>query len=277
MKIGFIDKYLDEWHANNLPGWLRDETDVEAIYAYEMMPFENGISGKEWAEKYDAILCDTIEEVVEKSDVLIVLAPSFPEIHEELCDIPLKSGKPTYVDKTFAPDAESARRLIEKAKQYNTPLFTTSALRYSNELPTINKENIETLSLRGPGPLLMYCIHYIEQMVCLMGKEPESVMFTGTVDSPGYVVKFKGNRWAMAQHFDWECPFNLAVKYSDDKPAVYVNECTDFFPGFVTTLVEFFKSAKNPVDYDETLAVIAIRYTLLKAKDTPGEWLKIEM
>ncbi len=48
MKIGFIDKYLDEWHANKLPTWLRDETDdIEEIYAYEMMPSPNdgGISG----------------------------------------------------------------------------------------------------------------------------------------------------------------------------------------------------------------------------------------
>ena len=50
MKIGLIDKYLDEWHANNLPTWLRDETDdIEEIYAYEMMPSPNdgGISGEQ--------------------------------------------------------------------------------------------------------------------------------------------------------------------------------------------------------------------------------------
>ena len=63
MKIGFIDKYLDEWHANHLPEWLREATNVEAIYAYEQMPspHEGGISGKEWAEEHDAILCDSIE------------------------------------------------------------------------------------------------------------------------------------------------------------------------------------------------------------------------
>ena len=24
MKIGFIDYYLDEWHANNYPDWFRE-------------------------------------------------------------------------------------------------------------------------------------------------------------------------------------------------------------------------------------------------------------
>lgn len=274
MKIGFIDKFLDNWHSNHLPGWLRDETDVEAIYAYEMMPNENGISGKEWAEKHNAIFCDTIAEVVEKSDVLIVLAPSYPETHEELCDLPLKSGKPTYVDKTFAPDPESAKRLIAKAEEYNTPMFSTSALRYSAELPSISHENIANIAMRGPGPLEMYCIHYIEPFVCLMGAEAESVMFTGTVESPAYVVRFKGGRYALATHFDWDARFDIAVKYADSTPSV-ITPMTDYFPGFVTELVKFFKSAQIPVDYNETLAVIAIRTALLKAKDTPGVWVEI--
>ena len=41
---------------------------------------------------------------MEKSDCLLVLSPDNCEMHEELCQIPLRSGKRTYVDKTFAPD-----------------------------------------------------------------------------------------------------------------------------------------------------------------------------
>ncbi len=277
MKIGFIDYYLDEWHANNLPIWLRDETQVDAIYAYEKIsnPNEGGISGSEWAKKFDAILCDTIAEVVEKSDVLIVLAPNFPETHEELCDLPLRSGKPTYVDKTFAPGPDSAKRLIAKAEEYNTPMFSTSALRYSKELPSIDNNNIANISIRGPGPLGMYSIHYIEPFICLMGTEAESVMLTGTEDSPGYVIRFKGDRYATATHFDWDVEFNLAIKYADTTPSV-VTPLTEFFPGFVTKLIKFFKTAEIPVDYNETLAVIATRTALLKAKDTPGEWVDIK-
>lgn len=279
MKIGMIDKWLDEWHANHLPDWLREETEVEAIYAYEMMakPDEGAMNGKEWAEKYGAILCDTIDEVVEKSDCLIVLAPSFPEVHEILCDLPLKSGKPTYVDKTFAPDAETARRLVEKARQYHTPMFSTSALRYSRELPAVARDHIATISMRGPGPLEMYSIHQIEPIVCLMGTEPESVMFMGSEENPGYVIRFSGNRWATAQHFDWNCPFNLAVKYADEKPAAYISSCTDFFPGFVTELVRFFKTAVANVDEAETIAVMGIRAAVLQARTQPGVWFDVSL
>ena len=277
MKIGFIDKYLDEWHANHLPEWLREATDVEAIYAYEQMasPHEGGISGSEWAAEHDAILCDSIEEVIEKSDFLIVLAPNYPESHEELCDLPLRSGKPTYVDKTFAPDKVMARKLIELAKEYNTPLFTTSAVRYSDELIDVDTENIKTISMRGPGPLEMYSIHYIESIVRLFGPEAESVMFIGDKESPAYVMRFSGNRFATAHQFDWDCPFNISLKYSDEKAPLYIAKCNNFFQGFVKQLVEFFKTAKNPVDYEETYAVIALRTAIIKAADTPGEWVEI--
>ncbi|MBQ4528883.1 MAG: hypothetical protein II998_12525 [Clostridia bacterium] len=277
MKIGLIDKYLDEWHANNLPTWLRDETDdVEEIYAYEMMPSPNdgGISGEEWAKEHGAILCNTIEEVVEKSDVLIVLAPSFPETHEEICDLPLRSGKLTYVDKTFAPDVEAAKRLIAKAKEHNTPMFSTSALRFSTQLKALNKENVATVSSRGPGPLEMYCIHQIEPSVVLMGNSPEAVMFIGTEEKPAYVIRFSGNKFVTCHQFGWEGKFDIAVGYSDGKESVCTGECTDFFENFTTELVKFFKTGKPPVDYKDTLAVIAIRETLLKSKNTPGVWVQ---
>ncbi len=276
MKIGFIDKYLDEWHANHLPSWLREETEIEAIYAYEMMPKEGGISGADWAKEHHAILCDSIEEVVHKSDCLMVLAPSYPEIHEELCALPLKSRKPTYVDKTFAPDPESARRIIDMAKKGGTPMFSSSALRFSKGLSDVGRENIVNISMRGPGPLDMYSIHQIEPIVSLMGCEAESVMFIGSFEHPGYIIKFSGNRFASAMHFDWSCPFNMAIKYSDEKGTVCLDELVDYFPGFVHTLVDFFKKRQIPFDYKETVSVIAIREAILRAKDTPMEWVKVE-
>ncbi len=279
MKIGFIDYYLDEWHANNLPTWLRDETngDITVAYAYGKIdsPVEGSKTNAEWAKKQGVELLGSIEEVVEKSDALVVLAPSFPEMHEELCDAALRSGKPTYVDKTFAPDAESAARMIQKAQQHNTPMFSTSALRFAPELKPIDHSNIRMIGMRGPGPYGMYSIHQIEPIVSLMGATPEQVMFIGTPEQPGLVIRFSDNRWATTQHFDWECPFNLSVNYSDGKASAYVTECTDFFPHFVKELADFFRTGDMKAPYDQTVAVIAIRAAGFEAMKNPGEWVKI--
>lgn len=131
--------------------------------------------------------------------------------------------------------------------------------------------------MRGPGLLEMYCIHHIEPIVMLMGTEAESVMFLGTPQCPGYVIRFKDGRYATSHHFDFKRPFSISVKYAGDKPAGYIDDCkeSDYFQGFVTALVKFFQTGISPVDFKETIAVIAIRETLLRAKDTPGVWVDI--
>ena len=44
MKIGFIDYYLDEWHANNYPQMLREASggEMEVVCAYGMIDHPNG-------------------------------------------------------------------------------------------------------------------------------------------------------------------------------------------------------------------------------------------
>ncbi|MDZ4197914.1 MAG: Gfo/Idh/MocA family oxidoreductase [Kiritimatiellia bacterium] len=76
----------------------------------------------------------SLEQVVTDCDGIVVLAPSNPEVHERLSDLALRSGKPVYVDKPFAPDAATARRLIAKAGEYQTPLMSCSALRFGPAL-----------------------------------------------------------------------------------------------------------------------------------------------
>ena len=130
-KIGLIDYFLNEWHANNLPQWVKDASkgDYEVAYAYGKIDSPDGMTSAQWCETHDVTYCESIEEVIEKSDVLMVLSPDNPEMHKELCDLPLKSGKITYVDKTFAPDYQTAKELVELAETYNTPMFSSSALR----------------------------------------------------------------------------------------------------------------------------------------------------
>ena len=81
-KIGFIDYYLDEWHANNYPAWIKEASDgeMEVAYAWGKIPSpHSGMTSREWCEKYGIACCDTLEELIEKSDCLIVLALSLAE------------------------------------------------------------------------------------------------------------------------------------------------------------------------------------------------------
>ena len=61
-KVGFIDYYLDEWHANNYPRLLKLNSDdrYEVCYAYGKIDSPiGGMTNREWSEKYGVALLDT--------------------------------------------------------------------------------------------------------------------------------------------------------------------------------------------------------------------------
>lgn len=71
LKIGFIDYYLDEWHANNYPAWIKEQSggEMEVAYAYGHIDSPiGGMTTNAWCEKYGIQRCATIEELIEKSD-----------------------------------------------------------------------------------------------------------------------------------------------------------------------------------------------------------------
>ena len=53
MKLGFIDYYLDEWHANHYPTLLRELSggEIEVAYAYAETDAPNGLTTDAWCQK----------------------------------------------------------------------------------------------------------------------------------------------------------------------------------------------------------------------------------
>ena len=89
-QIGFVDYYISEWHANNYPAWFQEAAEklgVEYQVAYawaekDISPVD-GVSTDEWCEKMGVERCHSLAELCEKSDVIVILAPSNPEKHLE--------------------------------------------------------------------------------------------------------------------------------------------------------------------------------------------------
>ena len=155
-KIGFVDYYLSEWHANNYPKWIKEAnerlgTDYRVAYGWaelEISPV-TGESTGQWCEKFGAEKCDTIAELCEKSDAVILLAPSDPDKHLPYAKEILPFQKRTYIDKTFAPDHVTAKEIFSVADEYGTEFFSTSALRYAEELEQF--KGMDGLALYGGG------------------------------------------------------------------------------------------------------------------------------
>lgn len=278
-KIGFIEYYLDEYHANNYPQMIEELSggEYKVCYAYACgeSPREGALTNREWAEKYGIELLESIEEVIEKSDRLIVLSPNNPELHEALCRLPLMSGKLTYVDKTFAPDKETAIRIFEHADKYGTKCFSSSALRFASEWKGIDTDSIVTLYSEGSGLLDVYIIHQLEPIMSLMKSRVEAVMALNDFDHPSFVLKFSDGRYVHLHHTRADgTKFRITVSDRENKGKHYVVE-SDFFRLFVQAMLEFFDTGVVPVPHEQTIDVIAARAAAIEAVKAPFQWVEV--
>jgi len=274
-KIGFIDYFLNEWHADNYPNWIKELSGgaFEVAYAYGKINPSGKMTNEEWSEKNKIQLLSSIDEVVEKSDYLVVLSPDNPEMHEELCEKPLASGKRTYVDKTFAPDRASALRIFEQAQKHNTPVYSTSALRYADEYQGLDKNGIDCINSFGPGRYENYSIHQVEPIVLLMGSDVKRIMAVGTSNTPALLLEFGDGRRAQFQFYG-NAPFQMAVNYNSQK-SEFVTVQSEFFKSFIVKMIDFFKSGKIMVSHEDTITVMSVIEHGCKALANPGTWVSL--
>ena len=276
-KIGFIDFYLDEWHANNYPAWIREASggELAVTYAYGMIDSPNGgLTTDAWCEKYGITRCSSMEEIVEKSDCLIVLSPDNAEMHEGLCQLPLRSGKPTYVDKTFAPDGDTARRIFAVAEAWKTPCYSSSALRYAAEYREINRKGITAVASIGPSSSFeTYCIHQLEPIMMLMNAPVEKVMFIPAERSHTVLLSFADGRQANLTGFLDGAAFTLNVAAMGGNSTAVAK--SDFFHEFILELCDFLQTGVEKVPHEETIRIMDVRGAAIRAEKTPFQWVSL--
>lgn len=264
-KIGFVDYYIGEWHANSYPAWIKKASEAmgeEFVIAYawaeeDLSPIYNTTTS-DWCEKFGAEKCETLEELCEKSDYIVVLAPSNPEKHLGYAEKVLTYGKNTYIDKTFAPDLETAEKIFEVAKKYGTKFFSTSALRFGTELVGLEaKESVTTTG--GGGNLEEYIIHQVEMVIKLLRADVISVKAEREGTIYHFYADFEGGKKAKIS-YDGSLSFAVGVDGGELTPVK-----SNFFQILLADVLRFFVSGETAFDVNETLQVMKLRDAILKA------------
>lgn len=277
-KIGFIDYFIDEWHANKYPGLIRESSlkdKFEVFLAWDMIKKEGKKGLDVWCGEQNVRPAASIRQVVEECDCIVVLSPDNSEMHEELADLPLRSGKPVYIDKPIAPDLAAAKRLFAKADKFNTPMMSSSALRFGSALEKaildMGGATVNFAAIQGGGVFNIYAIHQIEMLVMLMGTGARAVMQCGGKSSNLMIVDYgdgrRGTVNLMQRH-----AFRLSASFGDGQCAV-INEMPDFFPRFVEAMLKFFDQGKSPIPRRQTLEVAALIEAGTKALEAPDTWV----
>ena len=260
-KIGFIDLFIDEWHSNNYPAWFAAAPrggEFELAYAWEKEPFPGRRALNDWCRDNHMIPAASIEEVVEKCDALCVLAPANPEVHEELAKLPLRSGKPLYIDKPFADSRAAAERIFAAAEKYGTPLMSSSALRFgdqllSGELQTLAPTIMHTTG--GGRSYDEYAIHQLEMIVSVMGTEFEDLHLVGDAEKLALTIEYSGGRLATLDYTK-RLPFTITAANADK--ALVRPEITRTFENLTAAILEFFATGVSPIPTAETLAIASL-------------------
>lgn len=274
-KIGFIDYYLSEWHANNYPAWIKKanealHADFKLAYVWaelEVSP-DDGVTTDQWVEQYGVEKCATIEELCEKSDYIVILAPSNPETHLKYAEIVLKYGKNTYIDKTFAPDYATAKKIFEIGAAYGTKFFSTSALRYATELD--EHVGCERASVTfGGRSVEEYIIHPTEMLVKLVGIGAKRVVCNKTDNCFTFTVEYGNGSVSTVNYYENQIvPTTFTATKNGTTCDVTVN--SDYFNLLILSILRFFQTGDTPFDVAQTLEVMKLREGFIKAKDTKG-------
>ena len=275
--VGFVDYYINEWHANNYVGWIRNAAeklgeDFEVKYAWAELDKDPAqvMSTAEWCEKYGVTKCDTVEQLCEKSDYIVVLAPSNPETHLRLAQAVLKYGKNTYIDKTFAPDFETARKIFDIAAEHGTRFFSSSALRYAGELNEVAGAK-ELITTGGGSNFDEYIIHQVEMLVKTLGCDAKSVRSERKEDgSVTVTVDFaSGKQGKMV--YSPDSPFTLDARFEDGTSCFKNVDGGVIFTNLIDDMLRFFLSGEVSFDTEQTLAVSRIREAAIKSANQNGE------
>lgn len=285
-KVGILDHYISNFHSNTYHKFFheiavedgREEYKITHVYANIDVSPSTKETTAQWCQRTGAISCSTPEEVCEAVDVIMVLAPNNPETHEALCAVAFASGKPVYVDKTFAPDYASAKRIIEMGKEKKASFWSSSATRFEpclQEFLQKDAPKVDSVVVECGNVFEIYCIHLVELMNTFMKNGAETVICRNNSANLVFEITFKDGRKAFLNQFvGTNAPFACYPATEGKCRQLYCK--SDFWRSFSVALLDFFNTGVAPIPAENTLECIAVRDALKKAVLNPQKEIKVE-
>ncbi len=260
-RIGLVDLNLENYHANvfleALRGPLKDRG-----FSFAGATGTKKDESRAWAEKNHIPFFEDDVALNAAVDYFMILAPSNPEVHLDLCRRIFPLRKPTYVDKTFAPDYATAQKIFALADDHGTPVQTTSALRYTNVqaevLKTAPAKVEHMITWGGGGSFGEYAIHPLELLISVMGPEATALMRRGTDERAQLLIEFSGGRTGVVNVFPkTNTPF--AASFTTDKATRYLEvDVGKIFANNLAAILDFFSSRRPNIDRRESLALMRL-------------------
>lgn len=255
---------------------------VVAAYPYGSKTIETSASRIpgyiEEVKELHVEIVDSIAELLKKVDV-VMLETNDGRLHLEQALPVMKAGKRLFIDKPIAASLKDAKAIFEASKRYRTPVFTSSSLRYAENIADIKSGNIigavtgaDTYSpakIESTHPdLFWYGVHGIEMLYAVMGVGCKSVVRVHTAGTDivvgtwndGRVGTFRGIR-------DGRQLYGGRAFGMDG--SVEIGRYTGYLP-LLHKIIAFFETGIPPVDEEETLEIFAFMEAAEHSKQQGG-------
>ena len=260
-RIGFVDYQLDNYHARVYLAAIR-ETLKDRGFTVSGGTALEAEESRAWAKNNDLPYFDSIEQLNDAVDYFIVLAPANPEVHLELCQRVFPFSKTTYVDKTFAPNHATAKKIFALADRYKVAVQTTSALRYTDvqrHVAKVGRDRVRHMVAWGGGSNFSeYVIHPVELVVSCMGHEAVSLMRRGSEPESQLLINFTRGRTAVVNVYNKTRTSFAASVTTDQATEHFVVDNSRLFVDTTAAMLDFFASGRSDIDRRESLTVMRI-------------------
>ncbi len=239
---------------------------------------------REPMEKLGVEMVDTIDALIKKSDVVMILSIDGRSHLQQAIPV-IEAGKTLFIDKPIAASVSDAIKIYRLAKEKKVPVFTSSSLRYADRALNIHKDpklgkiiGAEVYSPCKTEPnhpdFFWYGIHGVEPLFTIMGtgcKTVTRVHTEGTdvavgVWEDGRIGTFRGIR-------DGRRGYGATVFGSK---AIVQGGGFDGYAPLIVEIGKFFKSGKAPVSEAETLEILAFMEAADESKRQGGGPVSLE-
>jgi predicted dehydrogenase len=236
---------------------------------------------EEIRSKYGVEIVPDIATLCSKVDaVLIESVDGRP--HLEQARQVIAAHKPMFIDKPLASTLADAREIARLAKAAGVPWFSSSSLRWSEAVTSVQGPGIRAAITWGPGPtephhqldLTWYAIHPIEMLFTLMGPGCEEVTRVSTADFDDVVCRWKDGRLGTVRAVRPYSDYGAVVFRAKDVAQSPAHGKADYVP-LVKEIVTFFQTGRTPVPNDVTLEMFAFMDAAQRSKEQGGRPVRL--
>lgn len=275
--IAFTKSFHNPTPAPGLEGFK-----VVAVFPQTSPDIENNVKRLpgfvEDLKKLGVEVVDSMDALLAKVDVVLVESNDGRPHYQQALPA-LKAGKKVFIDKPLAASLAEGMAIFEAARQYNTPVFSCSSLRYMESAQQVAKGSVgkvfgaDTYSpcaLEKTHPdIFWYGIHGVETLYTVMGPGCKTVSRTHTENTDvvvgnwedGRIGTFRGNRSGKS---------NYGGTVFGEKGNAVLGPFKGYEP-LVIQIAEFFRTGKSPVTEAETLEILAFMEAADESKRKGGK------